>query len=74
MTLAQIGPLTAALEALATTVGAGALLGAFAMGAIGLIARWPRKELEERAPWDGCVGGGVGLLLAVLDLVTRYCI
>jgi hypothetical protein len=72
MTFAQIGPLTAAFEALATAVGAGVLLGSFAVGTFGLVAKWPRKELGARALTDGYVGGGVGVLVSLLDLVLRY--
>lgn len=72
MVFAQVGPITAVLEMLATAVGAGALLGTFSMGVVSLIARWPRKELEERVPLDGCLGGGAGLLAALLDLAIRY--
>lgn len=46
MTLAQIGPLTTAMESLATAVGAGMVLAAFGTGAIGSIAGWPRLRLE----------------------------
>lgn len=72
MTFAQIGPLTTVFGALAMAVGAGVLLGTFAVGIVGLVVRWPRRELEARALTDGYVGGGLGALVALLDLILRY--
>jgi hypothetical protein len=72
MVFAQVGPLTAVFEALATAVGAGALLGSFAIGTFGLVARWPRQELADRALTDGYFGGVLGASVAVLDLILRY--
>jgi NAD kinase len=72
MALAQIGPLTAILEALATAVGAGIPLGGFAMGTVGLLARWPRRELAARALTDGYAGGIGALLILLIDLLLRY--
>jgi hypothetical protein len=72
MAFAHVGPLTTVFEALATAIGAGVLLGSFAMGTVGLVARWPRKELGARALTDGYVGGIVGVLVVLFDLVIRY--
>jgi hypothetical protein len=48
MTLGQMGFLTNAVEALATAVGAGMLLGSFGVGALGLLTGKPRQDLERR--------------------------
>jgi hypothetical protein len=72
MVFSGIGPLTTAFEAWAAAVGAGVLLGSFAMGTVGLVARWPRDELGVRALTDGYAGGVVGMLVALLDLALRY--
>lgn len=69
---AQIGPFTTVLEAVATAVGAGVVLGTVTMGVIGLALRWPRAELERRALSDGYVGGAVGALVVLWDVALRY--
>lgn len=68
----QIGPFTAVFEAVATAVGAGIVLGSFAMGTVGLVARWPRHELAARALTDGYVGGIAALFIVLADLLLRY--
>lgn len=72
MALGQIGFLTNVLEALATAVGAGMLLGSFGAGAVGLLIARPRRPLEARVVRWGYHGGIVGVLLAASDSVTRY--
>lgn len=72
MSLAQIGPLTALLEALAAAVGAGIVLGSFAAGTYRLVVRRPRSEIEARVLPDGYSGGVVGAFVVCLDLILRY--
>jgi hypothetical protein len=72
MSLAQIGPLTAVIEALATAVGAGVVLCSVAAGIWGLVRGSPRGDLEEDTLVSGYVGGGVGAGLALADLILRY--
>ena len=72
MAFAQIGPLTTVFEALATAVGAGIVLGSFAIGTVGLVAGWPRHELAGRALTDGYVGGIAAVLIVLADLLFRY--
>lgn len=72
MGLAQIGPLTAVFEGLAAAVGAGIVLGGFALGIYRLATRHPREELEARVLMDGYAGGLLGVLIALIDLVVRY--
>ena len=69
MAFAQVGPLTTAFELLATVVGAGIVLGSFALGVFRLAMRQPRAELEGRVLTDGYVGGLAGLFLMTIDLV-----
>ena len=71
MTLAQIGPLTALSEAAATAVGAGVVLGSVSVGIIGLLAGWAAQRVELRALAGGYVGGAVGAVLALVDVVLR---
>jgi len=72
MALAQIGPLTAVAESLATAVGAGMILGAFGAGAVGVIAGWPRDVLEGDAPIAGYMGGIGALVIVIFDLLLSY--
>jgi hypothetical protein len=70
--LAQIGPLTRMMESLATAIGAGMLLGAFAAGAAGVVRGMRREKLERHALVAGYLGGIVGVFLASVDLAVRY--
>lgn len=70
--LAQVGPLTAVIEALATAVGAGVVLCGVAAGIWGLIQESSRADLEGHALVSGYVGGGVGAVFALVDLILRY--
>jgi hypothetical protein len=72
MVLAQLGPLTNALETGAAAVGAGVVLGSVGMGTFGLARRWTREKIERRALVDGYFGGALGALAALLDVLTRY--
>lgn len=72
MVFLQIGPLTSLLEATATAVAAGILLGSAGMGAVGIALGWPKRKLEGRALTDGYYGGIFGAVLALADAVARY--
>jgi hypothetical protein len=72
MALAQIGPLTSAIEAAAAVIGAAMLLGGFATGLEGLVTRRPRYALEQRALGGAYIGGSVGCLTVLADIIFRY--
>jgi hypothetical protein len=72
MALAQIGPLTEIAESLATAVGSGMLLGAFGVGAVGVVAGWPREVLEGDAPIAGYIGGIGAIVVIAIDLLLGY--
>jgi hypothetical protein len=72
MALTQIGPLTNALEAVATAIGAGAIFCAAAAGVAGLAQGWPRRDIENGAAVGGYVGGGIGAAFALADVILRY--
>lgn len=72
MLLAQIGPLTTVLEAAATAVGAGAVLGSAAAGICGFWVRFPVRKIERRALFGSYIGGAVGATAAIVDAVIRY--
>ncbi len=72
MAMGQIGLFTTAIETLATTVGAGLLLGGFLAGSVGMAAGWPRRVLDKRTLAIGYGGGAVGILFALVDAILRY--
>jgi hypothetical protein len=72
MQTAQVGPLTAVTEALATAAGAGAVLGSVAVGIWGLTRGLPRSDLEAETLAMGYFGGGLGAFLACIDAFLRY--
>ena len=72
MALAQIGPLTAAMETLATATGAGIVLGGFGVGLIGVFARWPKRVLEIRALNASYLGGAAGVAAVFVDLAAKH--
>jgi hypothetical protein len=66
--IAGIGPFSSLLETLATTVGAGLVLGSFAVGVAGLIAGGqPTQRGLARA---GYLGGVVAATFFLLDAIT----
>lgn len=71
MALAQIGLLTGVLEAAATAVGSGLLLGSFALGTGRFCLGIQRSALEAHALTDGYWGGVFSLGLILIDLVFR---
>lgn len=72
MTIASVGPITALLQAAATSVGSGILLTGFATGAFGVLAKWPRDTLDELVLRTGYIGGIVAVAALVFDLIVRY--
>ncbi len=60
------------IEATATSIGAGIVLGGFVMGAIGLAAGWSQENFERRVLRDGYMGGVVGSMALIVDLFFRY--
>jgi hypothetical protein len=72
MALGQIGPITAVLEGLATTVGAGMLLGGFVAGVVGVVAGWPRPILDAHVLFSSYAGGVGGMLLVLADTAMSY--
>jgi hypothetical protein len=69
---AHIGPITTALEAGATSIGAGMLVSGFVMAAVGFARSRTRSEVEKNSLRDACLGGMVATCLIVFDLVMRY--
>jgi hypothetical protein len=70
MDLAQIGPLTSAGEVAATAIGAGILLGSFALGTVALLRGASRQALERRVLSDGYFGGLAAVCAMLIDLMV----
>jgi hypothetical protein len=70
--LAQIGPITFVVEAVATAVGAGIVLGSFGIGTVRLLRGWPRQVVEAHVLTDGYFGGGLGVFVVLVDPALRY--
>jgi hypothetical protein len=72
MSLAQIGPLTTALEAFATAVGAGMVVGGSVVGLYGLLTGWRRQDVRAEVFDAGYFGGALGALVAFTDVLMSY--
>jgi hypothetical protein len=72
MSFVAVGPLTSLLETAAAAVGAGILLGGFAMGLRGTALAWSVPRLEARAVEGGYIGGGFGGAAMIADITIRY--
>lgn len=72
MALAQIGPFTALLESAAAAVGAGVVLGSVYSGLRGLLRRRPLRDVERGALSSGYLGGAIGAVMAIVDVIVRY--
>jgi hypothetical protein len=69
---ASVGPLTGVFEALATSIGAGVVIGSFVVGLTNLVLGRGRGTSEEEALYGGYVGGAVGLGLLAIDIVEKH--
>jgi hypothetical protein len=69
--LASTGLFTGILEAVATAIGAGLVVGGFAAGIEGVASRRSRQEAERNATFGGYVGGLTGLALLALDTLGK---
>jgi hypothetical protein len=70
--IASVGPFTGVLEAIATSIGAGIVVGGFAMGVRGSAAGLGRDTTEAMALAGGNAGGCVGLLLLAVDILVKH--
>jgi hypothetical protein len=69
---AQIGPVTSLIEGVATAVGATMILGGFVVGLYGVSRGRPRTMIEAAALDAAYIGGFVGVLAVVADIMIRY--
>jgi hypothetical protein len=70
--VASAGLFTGGLEAVATSIGAGILVGSFAFGVRGLATGTPKEVSEGKAVTGGYVGGTTALFLLVIDILRKY--
>jgi hypothetical protein len=72
MAFAQLGSGTTAMEAVATAIGAGMIIGGFLASVAGLVLRKTRQTLERWSLEAGYAGGGFGALLLLIESLIRY--
>jgi hypothetical protein len=68
----HVGVTTTVLEAAATSIGAGILIGSFLTGIVGLVMGWSRQNFESQVLGDGYIGGTIATVLLVIDVSMRY--
>jgi hypothetical protein len=69
---AAAGPLTDAFEELATSIGAGAVVGSFVAGIGAFASSRSRKRLEQWPVTGGYLGGGLALVLLIVDILQEH--
>ncbi|MDX6608873.1 MAG: hypothetical protein QOF85_798 [Solirubrobacterales bacterium] len=70
--LASIGPATAVFEALASSIGAGLVVGGFSAGVRGFLSSRSFDRSEREALKGSYLGGAVGLLTLAFDIVWKH--
>jgi uncharacterized membrane protein YiaA len=69
--MAGIGPVTSGVEALATSIAAGILLGGFVTGLVGLLFSWEQGRSDRRVARGGYFGGLIVALVGVAEVGFR---
>jgi hypothetical protein len=72
LVFANVGPLTSVTEAVAASIGSGAVIGGFLGGIDGVLSRRPREESERRAALGSLAGGLGSLCLLAVDIVEKH--
>jgi hypothetical protein len=72
MIVVRIGPLTSLFEGISAAVGAGMVLGSFAVGAWGLLEQRSIEGLETHVLHGGYAGGMVATVSILADVIFRY--
>jgi hypothetical protein len=67
--LASVGPGTSAVESIATSIGAGVLLGGFVVGALGTLLGWNPERRDSMAVGAGYLGGTLVIAVAMADFM-----
>jgi hypothetical protein len=72
LAVASVGPLTSLVEAVAASIGSGAVIGGFLGGIEGGLSRRPRAESERRAVVGSYGGGVASLAFLAIDIVRKH--
>jgi hypothetical protein len=70
--VSSAGPFTGILEAIATSIGTGIVVGGFVTGMGSVVRGRSRTESEEKALYGGYVGGLVGLTVLGIDILGKH--
>jgi hypothetical protein len=70
--IASAGPYTGFLEVVATSIGAGIVVGGFAVGIVGFATGESQRPSEAMAMAGANLGGFFGLLLLLIDTLTKH--
>jgi hypothetical protein len=69
---ASVGPATSLLQALASSIGGGLVVGGFSGGVAGFLSNRSLGRSEKEALKGSYLGGAVGLLTLAFDIVWEY--
>jgi hypothetical protein len=69
--IASAGSATTAMEAIASSIGAGAVVGGFLGGLTGFLSGQPTSESEKRGLRYGYFGGAVCLAMLAADILEK---
>jgi hypothetical protein len=70
--IASVGLATNLLEVLATSIGAGVVVGSFAVGGVSFAQTRSKSRSESNAVGGGYFGGLIGLFALVFDILRRH--
>jgi hypothetical protein len=65
--MASQGSVSASIEAIATTIGAGMVIGGFLAGVLGIALGWKASKTNSKAMRAAHYGGVVALIAVTLD-------
>jgi hypothetical protein len=69
--VAEAGPVTSGVQAAATAIGAGILLGGFVTGLVGLLLSWEQRRSDRRVVRGGYLGGLIVAIVAIFEAGLR---
>ena len=70
--LASAGPVTSVYESVASSIGAGLVVGGFAGGAWGFLSTGSHLQSEKQAMVGGYLGAAAGLAFLAFDIVGKH--
>jgi len=69
--IAGVGPVTSGVEAIATSIAAGILLGGFVTGLVGLLLSWEQGRSDRQVARGGYCGGLIVALVGLAETGFR---